>query len=1844
MLRANVSFASLLVPGSPFNVNVQPAAPGEAPNVQVKELPKSAPVGKSVPFKIETAGAAPGEPKVAVTGPKGQPIPCPTEQTPEGFSSRFTPVDVGPHNVAVTFADKPVPNSPFKVDAVDVSKVKVKELPQCVPVNNEVPFTIDTSESGPVQPELAVTGPLNNAVPSTVEPAADKPGYVGKFTPTEIGPHKVNVKCLDEPIPGSPFPSTALQPQPGPAGKVKVYGAGLNTGTVNKPADFTIDTRDAGPGGLGLTIDGPTEAKIECFDRGGGIFDVRYWPTEPGQYMTNVLFDDQPVPGSPFTAHINPAKMVDVSQVKVYGQGVQPTGVFSESTTDFIVDAKSVEPRGEGVTKALITSPTGTRSEAIVKNKKDGLYECLYTPVEQGPHKIDVTYEGIPVPESPFNVAVVPGCDPSRVKVYGPGLTAGQVNRPEHFTIETRGAGPGGVGLSMVGPTEPKVGCVDNQDGTLTVEYVASSVGQYEIGVTFADQPVPGSPFHTTVSETAPVQSPAANVKCYGPGLQPSGVQRGQPTKFTVDASKAPAGAPTHVAITDLTTGQTIPVEMTPQGNNVVDATYTPTKEGPTQIDVTYANEPVPNSPFRVDVQPTSGAPDVTKVKVSGPGVSPEGVPASLPVTFNVDTRGAGPPGTPVEATVTDTRGQLVKASVVRLDESTVAVTYVPDQVGPHKVDVRYAGQPVQSSPFTVNTVPSGDANNVQFTEQVAESVTVGQEVSVRVRKTEAAGLGRVTCDVTSSTGQLVKATVVDNRDGTVTVKYLPTEPGTYHLDVKFGGVTVPNGKVAQQAVGQPVQPGMVSEETVVPDQSKKIESEFHPGPGWTDASPVAKKVEETEEEILTEMKTDYERQQIQPTQLQPTEQPQQPITEDAVVPDSAKKIHAEFAPDWTDATPLATSPDSQTVTGTQLQQQTMQTAQSQVTSTHVSQQQTTTTTQTTSVIPMQPDESVPSPYHGADFCVPIGPDFNLVTAVVTTPTLKKYRPNVVDNRDGTVRVQYRPTETGPHTLEMNYAGVPLQGSPYKFTVQPVVAGKVSAFGPGLSAGLAGHPSSFTVVTKDAGPGGLGVAIEGPSKVEILPKDNKDGTVSISYTPKLPGEYKIVVKYAGQVIEGAPFFAKISAPYGEEPSKSQMTLGSQGALSLTVTETDLTNLTATIRRPSGVEEPCGLRRQPSGQLGISFTPKEVGDHMVSVFRNGQPIAGSPFRIAVGRNEIGDASKVRVGGRGVMQAMTNENNEFFVNTKDAGIGSLGMSIEGPGKVEMKCFENPGGACRVQYKPTEPGTYQLSIRYADEHIPGSPFTVNVGGQPSGHVTEKITRQQQAVTQISSVGTQCELNINLAGVDVKNLEGLITRPSGVCEPCEVVDVGNGRFTIKFVPKEIGLHAVGLKTNGLHIPGSPFQFTVGPIAGGGPHKVRAVGPGLERGEVNKPNPFTIITHEAGAGGLSLGIEGPSKAVIDFQDRHDGTNDVTYTVTEPGEYMITIKFNDQPIPDSPFKVYILPASGDSKKLHVDNLQQLGLQVNNSSQFTVDFNGAQGKLDAKVVSPSGTETDANVQQVQHDRYAVNFIPRESGTHYVHVRLNGVHVPGSPYPVQVGQVDADVSRVRAYGDGLQKGVSGQLCKFIVDTSNAGTGPLSVSISGPSRVELVSKEIDVGYEFSYTPLAPGDYFITIKYAGNTHVPGSPFKAHIEGTGQPSSMFAESRMVIQTVRKTTTTTTTSRQTVQQQQQQQEQIVRQTAVQPIQSMPPDASKVQASGAGLQKAFVNQECSFIVDGSQTGYNMLVVGIAGPQVPCEQLHALHLGRLKYVVKYSLSQPGQYQLMVKWGDQHIPGSPFSIVAQ
>ena len=52
-------------------------------------------------------------------------------------------------------------------------------------------------------------------------------------------------------------------------------------------------------------------------------------------------------------------------------------------------------------------------------------------------------------------------------------------------------------------------------------------------------------------------------------------------------------------------------------------------------------------------------------------------------------------------------------------------------------------------------------------------------------------------------------------------------------------------------------------------------------------------------------------------------------------------------------------------------------------------------------------------------------------------------------------------------------------------------------------------------------------------------------------------------------------------------------------------------------------------------------------------------------------------------------------------------------------------------------------------------------------------------------------------------------------------------------------------------------------------------------------PADFCVSTRGAGAGGLALAVEGPSKAEIGCQDNKDGTVNVSYLPTAPGEYKV---------------------------------------------------------------------------------------------------------------------------------------------------------------------------------------------------------------------------------------------------------------------------------------------------------------------------------------------------------------------
>ncbi|XP_070164422.1 filamin-like isoform X3 [Polyergus mexicanus] len=1899
--KVKVLFAGREIPKSPYIVNVEGHA-GDSSKVTASGpglQPEGVVVNRPTFFDIFTKDAGRGVPEVIILDPQGSKtaVPVKLRQTsPDVWRCEYVSPVTGLHSVNIFFAGKPIPGSPIGVNIAPVSDAKKCRaygrglLSTGVRVQDVADFVVLTKDAGEGIPDIRVIGPggVNRPVQMS---KVDATTYACHYTPIKEGRHVVMITYGGKEIPKSPF---EVNVGPYKESNIKAFGPGLHTGIVGHPAKFTVDTNGE-TGALGFSIEGPSKAKIECNDNGDGTADVSYLPTAPGQYAVHILCDNEDIPKSPYIATISPKTDFDPEKVEVHGPGIQPEGVAKDKPTHFTVDARkaghaalevaiqdalgkevplklndkrdgtvqahytptsssqhvvminyggvatkkspyrvkiasplnpamvsafgpglekgvksnipthfnvdcreagpgkldvkllspedrelpisltdnedgtytvdymppqpgnytvnlnygglnvpqcpikvNVQPHvdvskvkvdglepslyvnkqatftidtrdiaksktDDGKVSCTISNPNGGKTEKLIIPQGDGTYRVSYTPFEEGCHTIDILYDNMPIPGSPFSVNVQRGSDPSKCRAYGPGLEKGIVNKMNRFTVETREAGNGGLGLSITGDGEVKVEAKDNYDGSCTVEYFPTEPGDYEIGIKFAEQNIPGSPFKIEVVS----DSEAKNVIAYGPGLQPEMVRDGVPAKFTVDTSKCAKAAQLDVRLsTDK--GQAQKPQIKSKGDGLYEVTYQPPPAGSNvHIGVTYDGEDINGSPYKIKVLPTV---EPSKVTLLGPGVSPV-CTASFPTDFVVDTSEAGYGDLEVQVVGPDQVPR--KVEVQDIGDGKYKATYLPDDCGRYKVNVKYGGKEVPGSPVSVQSVSTGKADQCQIKEGIQRTLAQGEEYCITV-DTENAGRGAVTCRIRSTSGsEVVDIDIEDNGDGTVNIYYTVADAGDYTLSIKFGGQPVPDGFY-----------------TFTASEEYREHS--------THKTQRARKSQQRQNQHVVEQRS---------TTLQ----------------------------------------ESSTVTTKRSSQQEL-------------------SKKNFNVIRLN---SIPLPLASG----------GTVISEVKMPSGNTDKPVIEDNHDGTVSIKYEPREEGLHEIYVKFNGEHVQGSPFKFHVDSLASGYVTAYGPGLVYGVCGEPGNFTISTKGAGAGGLSLAVEGPSKAEICCHDNKDGTVSVSYLPTAPGEYKITVKFGDKHIKGSPFVAKIT---GEGRKRNQISVGSSSEVQLPgkVSDADVKSLNASITAPSGLEEPCFLKKMPSGNMCVSFTPREAGEHVVGVKRMGKHIPNSPFKIDVKDREVGDAKKVKVSGPGLKEGKTHVENNFSIDTRNAGFGGLSLSMEGPSKAEIQCKDNEDGTLNISYKPTEPGYYIMNLKFADHHVEGSPFTVKISGEGSNRQREKIQRQREAVP-ITEVGSQCKLTFKMPGITSFDLAATVTSPGGVTEDAEIKEAEDGIYAVAFVPKELGVHTVSVRYKSMHIPGSPFQFTVGPLRDGGAHRVHAGGPGLERGEQGEPCEFNIWTREAGAGTLAVSVEGPSKAQIDFKDRKDGSCYVSYVVTEPGEYRVGIKFNDQHIPDSPHRLYISPAMGDAHKLEVAQFPDSGVQPDKPYTFLVRKNGAKGELDGKIVSPSGIQDDCFIQSIDADTYSVRFMPTENGIHQIHLKFNGVHITGSPYRIKVGKVDADPAALHAYGNGLKEIKTGQKTDFIIDTCNAGCGALGVTVDGPSKVAMDCTEVEEGYKVRYTPLVPGDYYISIKYNGY-HIVGSPYKVPCTGADLAERGAQEtSSIVVETVQK---------------------ISKSKQVGPVLPLfKSDANKVTSKGMGLKKAYLGKQNQFIVSAGDAGNNILYVGIYGPKGPCEEVFVKHTGRNNYNVSYLVRERGEYILIVKWGDDHIPGSPYKV---
>ena len=191
------------------------------------------------------------------------------------------------------------------------------------------------------------------------------------------------------------------------------------------------------------------------------------------------------------------------------------------------------------------------------------------------------------------------------------------------------------------------------------------------------------------------------------------------------------------------------------------------------------------------------------------------------------------------------------------------------------------------------------------------------------------------------------------------------------------------------------------------------------------------------------------------------------------------------------------------------------------------------------------------------------------------------------------------------------------------------------------------------------------------------------------------------------------------------------------------------------------------------------------------------------------------------------------------------------MEGTDYAEVTCKGNDDGYCTVEYFPPSPGDYDISIKFAEQHIPGSPFkVVVVDEKQASNVTaygEGLEVVRENIPTKFMVNTS-KCNPAQLNVTLKTNKGRVQKP--VIKNC-----GNGLFEVTYQPPSPDSDLqVGVIFDGENIPGSPFKPQVLPTVE--PNKVILSGPGVAPVcTASFPIDFVVDTSEAGYGDLEVQV-----------------------------------------------------------------------------------------------------------------------------------------------------------------------------------------------------------------------------------------------------------------------------------------------------------------------------------------------------------------------------------------------------
>lgn len=209
---------------------------------------------------------------------------------------------------------------------------------------------------------------------------------------------------------------------------------------------------------------------------------------------------------------------------------------------------------------------------------------------------------------------------------------------------------------------------------------------------------------------------------------------------------------------------------------------------------------------------------------------------------------------------------------------------------------------------------------------------------------------------------------------------------------------------------------------------------------------------------------------------------------------------------------------------------------------------------------------------------------------------------------------------------------------------------------------------------------------------------------------------------------------------------------------------------------------------------------------------------------------------------------------------------------------------------------------------------------------------------------------------------------------------------------------------------------------------------------------------------------------------------------TKQDYYVIDIKFNDDPVPGCPKRIFV--KDYQSAKLVSSAVESAVL--GNMSSFELSGIHSIGDLIVKIKSPSGQEYIPKISKIGDDECKIEWIPYELGSYTISASYHENPIKGTPFKVKT----YDPKRVQVYN--ITDGIIYKPNTFCVDASQAGEGSLEIGISCngqyiPNQVKPIGNS---KFEVQFLPQEASIHYANISF-NSEPVKSNYFKFTWHGT---------------------------------------------------------------------------------------------------------------------------------------------------